>query len=41
MKNVNVTLRIDDETKKQADAILAEMGMSLTTAVNIFLKQVI
>ena len=39
MKNVNVTFRIDDELKKQADALFSELGMSLSTAFNIFLRQ--
>lgn len=39
MKNVNVTFRVDDELKKQADALFAELGMSLSTAFNIFLRQ--
>ena len=39
MKNVNVTLRVDEELKKQADILFSEMGLSLTTAFNIFLRQ--
>ena len=39
MKNVNVTLRVDDELKKQADALFSELGMNLSTAFNIFLRQ--
>lgn len=39
MKNVNVTFRVDDELKKQADALFSELGMSLSTAFNIFLRQ--
>ncbi len=39
MKNVNVTFRVDDELKKQANALFAELGMNLSTAFNIFLRQ--
>lgn len=39
MKTVNVTFRVDDELKKQADALFSELGMSLSTAFNIFLRQ--
>ena len=39
MKNVNVTFRVDDELKKQADALFADLGMNLSTAFNIFLRQ--
>ena len=39
MKNVNVTLRVDEDLKRQADALFSEHGLNLTTAFNIFLRQ--
>ena len=39
MKNVNVTLRIDEDMKKQAEDLFSELGLNLTTAFNIFLRQ--
>ena len=39
MKNINVTFRVDDELKKQAETLFAELGMNLSTAFNIFLRQ--
>ena len=39
MKSVNVTFRVDEELKMQADALFSELGMSLSTAFNIFLRQ--
>ena len=39
MKNVNVTLRVDEDLKKQADTLFSELGLNLTTAINIFLRQ--
>ena len=39
MKNVNVTLRVDEDLKKQADELFSELGLNLTTAFNIFLRQ--
>ena len=39
MKTVNVTFRVDDELKAQADTLFSELGMSLSTAFNIFLRQ--
>lgn len=39
MKSVNVTIRVDEELKKQADFLFSDLGMSLSTAFNIFLKQ--
>lgn len=39
MKSVNVTIRVDEDIKKQADLLFNELGMSLSTAFNIFLRQ--
>ena len=39
MANVNITIRMDEDLKKQADALFDELGMSFTTAINIFVRQ--
>lgn len=39
MENVNVTIRMDKNLKKQADEVFHELGMSFTTAVTLFTKQ--
>lgn len=39
MPNANVTIRIDADLKKQADELFDEMGLSFTSAVNVFVKQ--
>lgn len=39
MKNVNVTFRVEEDLKKQADSLFEDLGMSLSTAFNIFLRQ--
>jgi DNA-damage-inducible protein J len=39
MSTINVTFRVDGELKKQADALFSDLGMSLSTAFNIFLRQ--
>lgn len=39
MGTVNITFRVDDELKKQADALFSDLGMSLSTAFNVFLRQ--
>ena len=41
MGTVNITFRADEATKKQADILFADLGMSLSTAINIFLKQAV
>jgi DNA-damage-inducible protein J len=39
MSTVNVTIRVDTDLKKQADTLFSDLGMSLSTAFNIFLRQ--
>lgn len=34
-----ISLRIEDEVKKKAEQVCAEIGMSLSTAINIYLKK--
>lgn len=41
MAKVSTNISIDAETKKEAQAMLADFGMDLSTAVNIFLKQML
>lgn len=41
MAKVSTTITIDEAAKKQAQVLLADFGMDLSTAVNIFLKQMI
>ena len=35
----NVSIRMDTELKAQADVLFSELGMNLTTAFNIFVRQ--
>ena len=42
MANIsNVSFRIDSELKAQADTLFAQLGMNMTTAFNIFLRQAV
>ena len=34
-----ISLRVDDNVKRQAESVCAEIGMSLSTAINIYLKR--
>jgi DNA-damage-inducible protein J len=36
-----VRIRIEDSVKEKADIVFEELGLNMTLAVNIFLKQVI
>ena len=35
----NISIRMDANLKAQADALFAELGMNLSTAFNIFVRQ--
>lgn len=41
MSKVSTNISIDVETKAKAQAMLADLGMDLSTAVNIFLRQML
>ena len=41
MPKVSTNITIDAETKAKAQAMLADLGLDLSTAVNIFLRQMI
>ena len=36
-----VNIRIDDDLKTRADSIFAELGLNMTTAVTMFIRQTI
>ena len=36
-----ITVRVDDKVKKESSDIFKEVGMDMSTAINVFLKQVI
>ena len=38
-ETTNLNIRIDKDLKEQADAVFSEMGMSMTTAFNVFVRQ--
>jgi DNA-damage-inducible protein J len=38
-KNINVNIRMDDELKKQAEELFSNLGMNMTTAINVFIRQ--
>lgn len=40
-KNTSMTIRMNSEVKKEAQEIFASLGMDMTTAINIFLRQAI
>lgn len=41
MANTNINIRMDSELKKQFEGFCTDMGMSMTTAFNIFAKKTV
>ena len=39
MATTSISIRMDTELKAQADELFAELGMNLSTAFNIFVRQ--
>jgi DNA-damage-inducible protein J len=39
--HVSMNIRMDSEIKQQAQALFSNLGMDMTTAINIFLRQAI
>ena len=40
-ETTNINIRMDKALKVQADILLSELGMNMTTAFNIFLRQAV
>ena len=36
-----ITVRVDENVKKEASSIFKEVGLDMSTAINVYLKQVI
>jgi DNA-damage-inducible protein J len=41
MASANINIRTDSELKTKAQVVLDDLGLDLSTAINIFLKQVV
>ena len=39
--STNVSIRMDSDLKAQADALFGELGMNMSTAFNIFVRQAV
>ncbi|MGD9569111.1 MAG: type II toxin-antitoxin system RelB/DinJ family antitoxin [Sedimentibacter sp.] len=40
-KTSNLNIRMDAELKKQAEKLFSELGMNMSTAINVFLRQAV
>lgn len=41
MPQTNVNIRMDEGLKKEAEHLFSELGLNMTTAVNIFVRQAV
>ncbi|MCY7136508.1 type II toxin-antitoxin system RelB/DinJ family antitoxin [Streptococcus gordonii] len=41
MSKISMSIRLDSEVKEQAQQVFNSLGMDMTTAINIFLRQAI
>lgn len=41
MAQANLNIRIDEDVKKQSEELFENLGMNMTTAINVFLRQAI
>ncbi len=41
MANTNINIRMDEDLKRQFEACCADMGMTMTTAINVFARKVV
>jgi len=41
MAATNINIRTDSELKAKAQSVLADLGLDMSTAINVFLKQIV
>ncbi len=41
MSNTNVNIRMDTDLKAQAEELFADLGLNMSTAVNLFIRQAV
>ena len=37
----NISIRVPDDIKQQASALFSDLGLDMTTAINVFLRQAV
>lgn len=40
-QTVNVNIRMEKELKKQAEKLFADLGLNMSTAINVFIRQAV
>ena len=41
MSTTNINIRTDSELKARAQSVLADLGLDMSTAINVFLNQIV
>ena len=41
MAQTNITIRIDEDIKKDAESLFAKLGLNMSSAVNVFFRQAV
>ena len=41
MESTNMTLRVDIELKKQAEELFSDLGLSMSAAITVFMRQAV
>lgn len=41
MSSVSLNIKVDDELKREADAIFSQIGLSTSAGINVYLKKVV
>ena len=41
MATANLNVRVDENIKKRAEELLEDLGMNMSTAINVFLRQLV
>lgn len=41
MSTTNVTIRMDEDLKKQAEQLFSDLGLNMTTAFTVFVRQAV
>ncbi|WP_026043440.1 type II toxin-antitoxin system RelB/DinJ family antitoxin [Treponema primitia] len=41
MAQININIRMDEGLKKQAESLFSELGMTISTAFNVFVRQAV
>jgi DNA-damage-inducible protein J len=40
MSSVSLNIKVDDEVKRQADAVFAQIGLTTSAGINVYLRKV-